>query len=110
MHAHDELIRESEICFAVMGRDGQFTLFEVTAPGPLDEDSVSSAVAKGYGYCGVVGLTGGLVLTRHEDDADSWRTVTMSSRAVARLIAMRRAAEVASVDWCEALHTLSDPR
>ena len=110
MHAHDELIRESEICFAVMGRDGRFSLFEITAPKPLDEELVSAVVANGYSYCGVVGLSGGLVLTRHEPDPDSWITVAHAARAAALAIGDRLRGKCDTSDWLELLYALPDRR
>jgi len=112
MHEQHQLLREAEVSFAVLGRDGQFSLYELTAPTPLDQDLVSADVAKGFNYCGVVGFNGEYLTTSHEPDPSSWITTVHAARAVSQILRERYKAESASasVAWLEALHKLPDPR
>jgi len=108
MYEH-QLLSEAEVSFAVLGRDGLLSLYELTAP-TLDKDLVSADVAKGFCYCGVVGFNGHYVTTAHEPDPDSWITVVHAARAVSEILRERHKAQSASVAWLEALHALPDSR
>jgi len=54
MDAQEKLVFESDICVGVLGRGGEFVLVPLT--GEIDGAVTADALAKGYCYCGCLGI------------------------------------------------------
>lgn len=57
MDAQEQLVFESEISVAVLGRGAEFVLIRLN--GEIDEDATVRAAEKGYRYCGCLGVKDG---------------------------------------------------
>ncbi len=108
--AHQRLYEDSEICFGVLGRNGDFVLIDMALP--LDENVTAEALAKGYAYCGVVAVKNGVYGAKCAPDPDSIFTMLQAAIAAAPLVAdrLRHPEKGDGVLWLRQLYALPDLR
>jgi hypothetical protein len=109
MDAHEQLAFDSEICMGVLGRGGDFVLVRLA---PIDEEATAAALAKGFVYCGVLGVKDGQA--KCEPHPDAVYTMMLAGLEFARLVAERLRPEAQpkgdGVAWIASLYQLPDTR
>jgi hypothetical protein len=110
MDTTEQLILDSEVACAVLGRAGEFVL--IFLDGKI-ENAMEAAICRGWGYCGTLVVTKtGQPDVICEPDPDSVYTLMRAGLAFAQLVAerLRPKPEDDSLAWLEALHHLPDTR
>ena len=83
--AQEQLVFDSEISVAVIGRAGDFVLIDLT--DNIDDAVVETARARRFGYCGVLALINGEPVAKCESDADAVYTMMHAGLAFTRMMA-----------------------
>src|SRR5258708_13337164 len=109
MDAMEQLVFDSEISVAVMGRGGEFVL--VRLDGGIDETATEEAARKGYAYCGCLGIKDGVPGAKCEPDPDCVYTMMHAGLAFAQLVAdrLKQKPKGDGVECLTRLFALPDP-
>jgi hypothetical protein len=110
--AEDKLVFESEMAAGVLGRGEDFILVHLNDK-PLDAAVLAEATAKGFAWCGVLGLLNGKPEVQlSPENPEAARTMCFAGLAFAHIIAdhMRPQNPGDAVDWLTRLHALRDAR
>ncbi len=105
-----QFVKDAELCVAVLGKQENFIFVDLI--GKLSEDASDAALAKGYQFCGVLGLYGGVAGARCEPGPENLQTMVHAGLAWAQIVAakLKPHAKGDEVAWLEALHELPDTR
>jgi hypothetical protein len=105
----EQLVFNSEIAVAVLGRAGEFVLIHLD---DAIEDAMAAAIAKGYGYCGTLAVVKGQAAAKCEPDPDSVYTMMHAALAFVQQVAdrLKQPPEGDAVQFLEHLYALEDPR
>ena len=107
MDATEKLVFESEISAAVLGKGDEFVLVNLAH---YDQAVPDAARARGYHFCGVVGLMNGrLSLEIASPDPESVRLMAFALREFTDMCAANSKPD-AFADWMTKLHELPDTR
>jgi hypothetical protein len=109
MDAQEQLVWDSEISMAVVGKGGDFVLIDL---GEVDDDVTKLALARGYAWCGVLGVKDGQPCANCEPNPDAALTMMHAALAFAQKVAdrLRPPQKGDAVEWLESLYRLPDPR
>jgi hypothetical protein len=104
------MARESEISVAVLGKGGDFVLIRLD--GEIDASATDAALARGFSYCGVMGVKNGQASVRCEPNPDAAVTMLHAALAFGTQVAerLRPQPEGDGVEWLERLYQLPDTR
>lgn len=110
MDAPERIAMTGEVSVAVLGKGADFVLIDIT--GPIDDAATTAALAKGFSYCGVMGVKDGEAGVKCEPNADAAFTMMHAALAFASQIAGRITEKPKgdSREWLERLYTLPDMR
>src|SRR5258708_38538898 len=110
MDAMEQLVFDSEISVAVMGRGGEFVIVRID--GGIDEAATEEAVRKGYAYCGCLGIKDGVPGAKCESNPDAIYTCLLASLAFARMVCerLKPPPKGDGVEWLTRLFVLPDTR
>jgi hypothetical protein len=111
MDAQEKLVFESDICVGVLGRGGEFVLVPLT--GEIDGAITADALAKGYSYCGCLGVTAsGEPGVRCEPSPEAASVMVLAALAFAQQIAdrLRPPQKGDGAEWLTRLFLLPDMR
>jgi hypothetical protein len=108
MDASEQIAWSSELAWAVLGKGAEFVLIDLT--GPIDDATTATALAKGFTYCGVMGVKDGQAGVKCEPTLDAAVTMTHAALAFAAQMAGRTEPKGDSLEWLERLYMLPDPR
>jgi len=113
-NAQEKLAATAEICAVVLGRGGDYVLVRIDGDAPVDTALTATAAAKGFAYCGTLGIVDGKPAAECEPNMDAAFTCTMAAFEFARMAAPQiRMTAVAEDDFrqfAESLWSLTDPR
>lgn len=117
VNEEDQLVCESEISVAVVGKGGEFVLIRLDENGDGDEALITEAAMKGYAYCGVFGAKNGEVGAKCQPYPDAAYTMLRAAHAFARIVVAHAFAQQAarltpkddSARWLTRLTALPDP-
>jgi hypothetical protein len=112
MDAHEQLAWDSEagVSVAVLGKGEDFVL--ISLDGQIDEAATATALAKGFSYCGVLGIKNGQAAVKCEPDSNAVYTMMHAALAFAAQVAerLREKPKGDAVEWLESLYRLPDTR
>jgi hypothetical protein len=110
MDDHQQVAFDSEVAYAVLGRDGEFALVQLYVA--KDEAVIAQARERGYHYCGVLAVIDGIPAARYEPDLDSVLCCFLASLKFARLVCdrIKPMPKDDSVDFLTRLYALPDTR
>jgi hypothetical protein len=112
--AHEQLVIESEISFAVVGKGENFILVRLDSEGaPLDEAAIENARERDFAYCGVLGVKDGNVGVQFApDNPTALYTMMFAGLAFAHEVAdrLRPQPKGDAVEWLKALFAMKDSR
>ena len=107
----EQMVMESEVSAAVLGRAGEFMLVDL---GGETDTAMEAARARGFTYCGVFAVVNGQATARPEPDADAALTMLYAGLAFAHLRQADRLTppppKSDSVEWLTRLYALPDTR
>jgi hypothetical protein len=106
MDATEQLVFDSEICVGVLGNGRDFVLIRIGDVDPLDQPAIEAAIAKGYFYCGALGLKNGEAAAQCEPHLDCISTMMHAGLAFAHLVADRLREQQPKGDGAEFLAQL----
>jgi hypothetical protein len=108
MDTMEQFVTRSTCTAVVLGRDNQFLLAYLDGKAIPDADR-ELANARGYLFCGLVGLIGGKIEIECEPFSDAEVIVLYAALAFAQNL-QGTPTKGDSVSWCESLASLKDPR
>lgn len=107
-----EFVLESELAVGVLGNGEDFVLVHLN-DAPLDASVLAQATAKGFAWCGVMGIRHGKPEVRiSPDNAEAVYTMCFAGLAYAHLVAehFKPQPKTDAVEWLTRLHALPDTR
>lgn len=112
LDAQEQLVWDSEVCAAVVGKAGEFLLIRLDENGEGDELLMEAAARKGWAYCGVLGVKDGQAGAKCQPGADAIYTMMHAALAFAQEMAVagRLRPKDDSARWLEELYRLPDTR
>lgn len=112
MDGHQMLAHESEFTVCVLGKGEDFVLVPVSGDASSGETLCEYAAARGFSYCGCMGVVNGKAAAKSLPDLDSAFTMMHAAFAFASLAAdrLKRPEGGDFVEWANRLWSLPDPR
>ncbi len=110
--AEEKLVFESEMAAGVLGKGEDFVLVHFNDK-PFDTAQLAEAKARGFAWCGVLGLCNGVPQARvSPDNPEAIYTMCFAGLAYAHLVAehLRPQPKSDAVEWLSRLHALPDAR
>lgn len=106
-----QLVNESQIAAAVVGKGEEFRLIPITADGP-DTTAMQAAMGRGFEYCGVMGWANGQARSRCEPSMEAIGIMACASLAFAEMVAAQLKKQQAGdgTEWLQKLWELPDTR
>ncbi len=101
---------DDELTVGVLGRGKEFFLVRIGGNNIWRGEVQSVAQAYGYAYCGLIEIKDGEPKVTIEPDADSMQVMGPCGIAFSQLIAECLKRKQLSVEFCERLYSLPDPR
>lgn len=108
--AQEQLVWDSEVSVAVIGKGGEFVLIRLDENGEGDEALIVEALKKDYAYCGVLGVKNGQAGAKCQPNPDAVYTMMHAGLAFAQEMAGRLKPKDDSEQWLWRLWSLKDPR
>jgi hypothetical protein len=112
MDATEQLAFESEICCGVLGNGRDFVLIHLGTQGGMDQKAVEEAIAKGFVYCGILGVKDGQAGVQCEPDPGCIHTMMYAALGFARIVAdrLREQPKGDGAEWLGRLYQMPDTR
>ena len=110
MDIQEQLVFDSEISVAVLGKGRDFVLIRLD--GKVDEAAMEEAKSKDYAYCGVLGVKDGQAGAKCEPNPDAAYTMMHAALAFAQQVNERLTSRAMgdSAEWLTRLFELPDTR
>lgn len=110
MDAIAQLVWDSQISVAVLGRGNDFILIPLNETGvPMSETLLATARDRDFVFAGVFGFINGEAKCKSES-LDALPTMCAAIPAFVEFLRERLAPKSDAVDWLTKLHALEDPR
>jgi hypothetical protein len=113
-NTHRQLILESDLSVIVMGKGEEFIIVRLDGTDEYDEITKAEIAAKGYSFCGVLGLKDGqpCASCNSRGDLAVVHLMMLAGMTFAHVVVdrLKDQAKRESASWLERLYSLPDTR